>query len=71
MQDRISKIVGRTGFEPVTSSVSREVCRSRLLSYFANDLRRVVRTRPLVSVAVSGDRSSVGYSVARVVLADR
>jgi hypothetical protein len=49
----------------------RELCRSRLLSYLGNDLRRVVRTRPLVSVAVSGDRYSVGYSVARVVLADR
>ena len=43
----------------------REPCRSRLLSHLGNDLRRMVRTRPLVSVAVSGDRYSVGYSVAR------
>jgi hypothetical protein len=49
----------------------RELCQPRLLSYLGNDLRRVVRTRPLVSVAVSGDRYPVGYSVARVVLADR
>ena len=35
-----------------------------MLSYLGNDLRREVRTRPLVSVAVSGDRYSVGYSVA-------
>ena len=44
----------------------RERYRPRLLSYLGNDLRRVVRTCPLVSVAVSGDRYSVGYSVARV-----
>ena len=43
----------------------RELCLPRVLSYLGNDLRRVVRTRPLVSVAVSGDRYSVGYSVAR------
>ena len=48
----------------------REGGRAHLLSYLGNDLWRVVRTRPLVSVAVSGDRYSVGYSVARVVLAD-
>jgi hypothetical protein len=30
-----------------------------MLSYLGNDLMRVVRTRPLVSVAVSGDRYSV------------
>jgi len=44
----------------------RELCRSRSLSCLGNYLRRVVRTRPPVSVAVSGDRYSVGYSVARV-----
>jgi hypothetical protein len=33
-----------------------------MLSYLGNDLMRVVRTRPLVSVAVSGDRYSVCYS---------
>lgn len=42
----------------------REGCRSRLLSYLSSDLRGVVRTRLLVSVAVSGDRYSLGYSVA-------
>jgi hypothetical protein len=31
----------------------------------------VVHPRPLASIAVGGDRYSVGYSVARVVLADR
>ena len=49
----------------------REWYRPPLLSYLGDELLRVVRTRPLVSVAVSGDRYSVGYSVARVVLADR
>ncbi len=34
-----------------------------MLSYLGNDLMRVVRTRQLVSVAVSGDRYSVCYSV--------
>jgi hypothetical protein len=33
--------------------------------YLVNDLLRVVRMRPLASVAVSGDRYSVCYSVAR------
>jgi hypothetical protein len=36
-----------------------------MLLHLGNDLLRVVRMRPLVSVAVSGDRYSVGYSVAR------
>lgn len=49
----------------------RELRRPLVLSYFGNDLRRVVRTHPMVSVAVSGDRYLVGYSVAQVVLADR
>ena len=35
-----------------------------MLLHLGNDLLRVVRMRPLVSVAVSGDRYSVGYSVA-------
>jgi hypothetical protein len=35
-----------------------------MLLYLGTDLLRVVRMRPLVSVAVSGDRYSVGYSVA-------
>jgi hypothetical protein len=34
-----------------------------MLSYLGNDELQVVRIRPLVSVAVSGDRYSVGYSV--------
>jgi hypothetical protein len=33
-----------------------------MLSHLSNDLLRAVHTRPLVSVAVSGDRYSVGYS---------
>jgi hypothetical protein len=33
-----------------------------MLSHLRPDLPRVVRTRPLVSVAVGGDRYSVGYS---------
>ena len=49
----------------------RDLSQPRLLSYLGNDLRWAVRTRQLMSVAVSGDRYSVGYSVARVVLADR
>jgi hypothetical protein len=40
----------------------REYYRSHLISYLDVYLRRVVHTRPLVSVAVSGDRYSVGYS---------
>jgi hypothetical protein len=36
-----------------------------MLSYLGNDLLRAIRTRPLVSVAVSGDRYSVGYSAPR------
>jgi hypothetical protein len=40
----------------------RELRRSRMLSYLGNELRRVVRVRPLVSVAVSGDRYSVCHS---------
>jgi hypothetical protein len=34
-----------------------------MLLYLRTDLLRVVRMRPLVPVAVSGDRYSVGYSV--------
>jgi hypothetical protein len=34
-----------------------------MLLYLGTDLLRAVRTRPLVSVAVSGDRYSVSYSV--------
>ena len=33
-----------------------------MLSYLANDLVRVVRTRPLVSVALSGDRYLQGLN---------
>lgn len=33
-----------------------------MLAHLGDDLRRVVRARPLVSVAVGGDRYSVGYS---------
>lgn len=40
----------------------RELRRLRMLSHLGDGLRRVVRTRPLVSVAVAGDRYSVGYS---------
>lgn len=36
-----------------------------MLSRLGNDLREVVRMRPLVSVAVSGDRYSLSYSVTR------
>jgi hypothetical protein len=36
-----------------------------MLLYLGTDLLQVVRMRPLVSVAVSGDRYSVGYSVTR------
>jgi hypothetical protein len=42
-----------------------------MLSYLFPELPHVVRLRPLVSAAVRYDRYSVGYSVARVVLADR
>ena len=47
------------------SFLIREIFRLFLLSYLANELLRVVRLCPLVSVAVSGDRYSVGYSVVR------
>jgi hypothetical protein len=33
-----------------------------MLSHLNNDLLRVVRTRPLLSVAIGGDRYSLGYS---------
>lgn len=33
------------------------------LSYLVNELLQMIRTRSLVSVAVSGDTYSVGYSV--------
>jgi hypothetical protein len=44
-----------------TSSLSGNFVRPLL--YLGNDLLRVVRMRPLVSVTVGGDRYSVGYSV--------
>jgi hypothetical protein len=69
------RIASKSTHKPFPASVDlfcvRELFQSRLLSYLDNDLRRVVRTRPLMSVAVSDDRYSVGYSVAQVVLADR
>ena len=37
-----------------------------MLLYLGNELLRVVRMRPLVSVVVSGDRYSVGYSGVRL-----
>jgi hypothetical protein len=40
----------------------RELCRSLLLSYLIHELLRGVRAHPLVSVAVSSDPYSVGYS---------
>jgi hypothetical protein len=40
----------------------REVYLALMLSHLSNDLLRVVRTRPLVSVANGGDRYSLGYS---------
>ena len=40
----------------------REVYLALMLSHPSNDLLRVVRTRPLVSVAIGGDRYSLGYS---------
>jgi hypothetical protein len=46
------------------ASVLGNVIRRTCFLISASDLLRVVRTRPLVSVAVSGDRYSVGYSVA-------
>jgi len=36
-----------------------------MLSYLVYDLLRVIHTRPLASIIVSGDRYSVGYSVVR------
>jgi hypothetical protein len=43
----------------------RELRRSPLLSYLVSNLRRIVRWHPRASVAVGGDRYSVGYSVVR------
>jgi hypothetical protein len=43
----------------------RELRQAFTLLYLGTDLLRVVRVRPLVSVAVISDRYSVGYSVAR------
>lgn len=40
----------------------RELRRSLLLSYLIHELLRGIRARPLVSVAASSDRYSVGYS---------
>ena len=40
-----------------------------MLSYLGNDLLKMVRTRSLASVAISGDRYSVSYSVVREHLA--
>lgn len=36
-----------------------------MISYSADELRRIVRWSPRASVAVGGDRYSVGYSVTR------
>jgi hypothetical protein len=55
--------MGRTGFEPRTSSLSGKLYRRSLL--------RVVRLRPPVSTAVSGDRYAVGYSPPCPSLEDR
>jgi hypothetical protein len=42
----------------------RELRQAPMLLYLGTDMLRVVRTRPLVPVAVSGDRYSASYSVA-------
>ena len=47
---------------PVLASVLRECYLPVMLSYLHPELRHMIRTRPLVSVAVDRDRYSVGYS---------
>lgn len=49
--------------EPMIPSV-RELRQAPMLLYLGADLLRVVRMRPLMSVVVSGDRYTFGYSVA-------
>jgi hypothetical protein len=63
------ELVGLPGLEPGISSLSGNFVGCACFR-LGNYLRRLVRTRPLVSVAASGDPYSVGYSVTRVVLAD-
>jgi hypothetical protein len=57
-----SGLVGRTGFEPVTSSVSGNAICRLCFRIFALNCCRVVHARPLASIANSHDRYLVGYS---------
>ena len=61
----------RTGLTSDFFRVIRECYLPLMLSHLFPELSHMVRLRPLASVAVCHDRYSVGYSVARVVLADR